>query len=218
MTTFVAKRVGLAASVDPQQPLTRLGLDSLGRVELAHAAERRFGAHLLSPIDVGDTSIAAFAATVRGELVAAARCPPDHAAAPHAPTPDPEADDVPATYGQRALFFPASARAGQRRLHDRGPVCASRRDSTRRSSVSRGKRSSIDTTRSERCSLPRRTGSCSASPRNRPRSPSRPWRQRMTPGCGNAWSRRSGGHSDSNTGRSPDCLSSVSRQARVCSC
>ena len=106
LTTFVAKRVGLAASVvDPQQPLTCLGLDSLGRVELAHAAERRFGAHLPLPIDVGDTSIAAFAATVRGELVAATRCPPDHAAAPHAPTPDPEADDVPATYGQRALFF-----------------------------------------------------------------------------------------------------------------
>ncbi len=89
-----------AAAIDPQQPISGLGLDSLRSIELQHQIESRFG--LLLPMErlLQGSTIEQLAQTLLADLAA----PPPPALLPQAITSDPETLQ-PLSYGQRALWF-----------------------------------------------------------------------------------------------------------------
>ena len=87
------------ARIDPDQPLSALGLDSLGAVELQHTVEQQIGVVLALPAVLSGPSLAELSATILDELDAA----PSNAAAlaPRVAL----LGAAPLSYGQRALWF-----------------------------------------------------------------------------------------------------------------
>src|SRR5579864_5688509 len=110
---LAAAALGVApAAVDPDRPLTALGLDSLAAIELRSAVEEARGvapslAELLSGATVRELALAALAAAPRAAETAPAPARPapspgSRAAAERMP---PAAADHPLAAGQQALWF-----------------------------------------------------------------------------------------------------------------
>jgi non-ribosomal peptide synthetase component F/acyl carrier protein len=95
----IARLLGVAASMlDPAQPPSAFGLDSLAAVELQHALERDLGLVLPMAQVLETPSIAALAQTLAAEIRSADRIDqPGVEAGP--------AESYPLSYGQRALWF-----------------------------------------------------------------------------------------------------------------
>jgi amino acid adenylation domain-containing protein len=97
----VAKLAGLPlAAVDAARPVTALGLDSLGAVELSHRVEERFG--FLPPLAalLEGASLHDIAGWIAGWTAAA-----PNAEAGRIETAGDEEGDLPLSYGQRALWL-----------------------------------------------------------------------------------------------------------------
>jgi amino acid adenylation domain-containing protein len=91
-----------AAALDPEQPLTGFGLDSLAAVELEHALAADLGVAVdLSELLAGPT-LRQLAATIEERALAGAPQGPEEV--PLAPAPEPPGG-YPLTHNQRALWF-----------------------------------------------------------------------------------------------------------------
>jgi amino acid adenylation domain-containing protein len=105
LADFLAARVAAVARVAPaavdlDTPPSRLGLDSLAGVELAHAVETELGVALPTWAFLEAASLSALAAEIASRVAAPAAAPAGPAALGTAPT-----GDHPLSHGQRALWF-----------------------------------------------------------------------------------------------------------------
>ncbi|WP_437759618.1 non-ribosomal peptide synthase/polyketide synthase [Sorangium sp. So ce1389] len=94
-----ALRVGPDA-LDAEEPIGSLGVDSLAAIELQHRIERDLGAVVPMVAFLQDTTLARLAADLLAQLDE-----PPGAASPGAPAEPREQEELPLTYGQRALWF-----------------------------------------------------------------------------------------------------------------
>jgi acyl-CoA synthetase (AMP-forming)/AMP-acid ligase II/acyl carrier protein len=100
---WLTNRVAVSRGMPPHQvkadkPLTRYGLDSLAAIELTHEIAKEFGAKLSAESLLQQASVKEIARRVVAETSVLRPVAP-------APTAEPEEDEAPLSYGQRALWF-----------------------------------------------------------------------------------------------------------------
>ena len=107
LTALIAARLGIAATdIDPDQPITRFGLDSLQAIELMHAVEEGLGVVLPMASFLQSPSIAELARQAMRQLEAKSVAENEAVAAAAAHTDAPESVTThPPSHGQQALWL-----------------------------------------------------------------------------------------------------------------